>query len=205
MSPPASIAIPSGWRRRGSLNMPSKKTSALSRDSMGSKIFSPLFYMVAGLFWQSDAEGREQTAVDHVIRSRHEARPGACEEADHLGHLFRSGYPSQGMHPAPVLDRRLDGVLPLEEVRRPSQPRRIDRTGTHGIDPYVLLGVIDGHRPRQGVDAAFARRVGHHPRLRGYGLHARHVDDRTSPTPSHLGNGMPGRQVYPLEVDVEDL
>src|SRR5215210_126270 len=38
MSPPASIAIPSGWRSRGSLNMPSKKTSALSRGSMGSKV-----------------------------------------------------------------------------------------------------------------------------------------------------------------------
>src|SRR5687768_6555957 len=42
MSPPASIAIPSGWRSRGSLNMPSKKTSALSRDSMGSKVLSHL-------------------------------------------------------------------------------------------------------------------------------------------------------------------
>ena len=77
MSPLAPIAIPSGWRRRGSLNMPSKKTSALSRDRMGSKILSPLFYLVAGLFWQSDAEGREQSAVDHVICSRHKASPGA--------------------------------------------------------------------------------------------------------------------------------
>src|SRR5215203_156532 len=42
MSPLASIAIPSGWRSRGSLNMPSKKTSALSRGSMGSKVLSHL-------------------------------------------------------------------------------------------------------------------------------------------------------------------
>src|SRR5918995_5904857 len=185
MSPLASIAIPSGWRSRGSLNMPSKKTSALSRARMGSKILSPLFYLVAGLFWQSYPEGREQTAVDHVVCSSHEARPGAREEADHLGHLFRPCDPSQWMHPAPVLDRRLDGVLPLEEVRRPSEHRRVDGTGTHGIDPYVLLGVIQGHRPRERVDAALARRVGRHPCLRGYGLHARHVDDGTSPPLSH--------------------
>src|ERR671913_136262 len=38
MSPLAPIAIPSGWRSRGSLNIPSKKTSALSRGSMGSKV-----------------------------------------------------------------------------------------------------------------------------------------------------------------------
>src|SRR5918994_895546 len=109
------------------------------------------------------------------------------------------------MHPTPVLDRRPDGVLPLEEIRRPSQHRRVDGTRTHGIDPYVLFGVIYGHRPRQGVDAAFARRVGRHSCLRGNGLHARHVDDRPSPTLSHLGNGMPGRQIYPLEVDAEDF
>src|SRR5688500_3436581 len=42
MSPLISTAIPSGWRSRGSLNMPSKKTSALSRDSMGSKVLSHL-------------------------------------------------------------------------------------------------------------------------------------------------------------------
>src|SRR5918993_70680 len=42
MSPSASIAIPSGWQSRGSLNMPSKKTSALSRGSMGSKVLSHL-------------------------------------------------------------------------------------------------------------------------------------------------------------------
>src|ERR687895_551789 len=162
-------------------------------------------YETAGLFRQSYPEGCEQTAVDPVICSRHKARLRACEEADHLGDLFWPGNPSQGMHPAPVLDRRLDGVLPLEEIRRPSQHRRIDGTRTHGVDPYVLLGVIYGHRPRQGVDAAFARRVGGHPCLRGNGLHARHVDDSTSPTFSHLGNGVPGRQVYTLEVDTEDF
>src|SRR5215207_7161980 len=42
MSPSASIAIPSGWRSRGSLNIPSKKTSALSRGSMGSKVLPRL-------------------------------------------------------------------------------------------------------------------------------------------------------------------
>jgi hypothetical protein len=42
MSPLLSIAMPSGWRSRGSLKMPSKKTSALSRGSMGSKVLSHL-------------------------------------------------------------------------------------------------------------------------------------------------------------------
>src|SRR5918999_4226317 len=104
-------------------------------------------YATAGLFRQSYAEGCEQTAVDPVICSRHKARLRACEEADHLGDLFWPGNPSQGMHPAPVLDRRLDGVLPLEEIRRPSQHRRVNRTRTYSIDPYVLFGVIQGHRP----------------------------------------------------------
>src|SRR5918993_5570463 len=45
MSPLAPIAIPSGWRSRGSLNIPSKKTSALSRGSMGSKV---LYHLCAG-------------------------------------------------------------------------------------------------------------------------------------------------------------
>src|SRR5918999_521245 len=274
MLPPASIATPSGWRSRGSLKIPSKKTSTLSRGSMGSKVLfhlraggttglsggdlgryglvwirealfghervtarvsgvpvvwvsSQLFvklcvfvqlvpvqadtqpgdigdldratlvlepdeaivglhldygaheaspvgpagmlerrlqwdrydgrsyvgylqgssYATAGLFRQSYPEGCEQTAVDPVICSRHKARLRACEEADHLGDLFWPGNPSQGMHPAPVLDRRLDGVLPLEEIRRPSQHRCVNRTRTHSIDPYVLFGVIQGHRP----------------------------------------------------------
>src|SRR5919112_2152477 len=104
-------------------------------------------YATAVLFRQSYPEGCVQTAVDPVICSRHKARLRACEEADHLGDLFWPGNPSQGMHPAPVLDRRLDGVLPLEEIRRPSQHRCINRTRTYSIDPYVLFGVIQGHRP----------------------------------------------------------
>src|SRR5918993_478667 len=104
-------------------------------------------YATAGLFRQSYPEGCEQTAVDPVICSRHKARLRACEEADHLGDLFWPGNPSQGMHPAPVLDRRLDGVLPLEEISRPSQHRCVNRTRTYSIDPYVLFGVIQGHRP----------------------------------------------------------
>src|SRR5829696_10212302 len=198
MSPLSSIAIPWGWRSRGSLNIPSKKTSALSRGSTGSKVLSHLCSggmtglsgwdvrryglvrvreallghegvtaRVSGVpvvrissqllielcvfvqlvpiqadaqpgaigdldratlvlehasvddvvFRQSYPEGREQTAVYHVLRSRHKARLRAGEEADHLGDLFWPGNPSQGKHPAPLLNSSLDRVLPLEQIR----------------------------------------------------------------------------------------
>src|SRR5215218_2947565 len=142
MSPLSSIAIPWGWRSRGSLNIPSKKTSALSRGSTGSKVLSHLCSggmtglsgwdvrryglvrvreallghegvtaRVSGVPVQADAqpgaigdldratlvlehasvddvvfrqsypEGREQTAVYHVLRSCHKARLRAGEEA----------------------------------------------------------------------------------------------------------------------------
>src|SRR5918993_3467930 len=122
------------------------------------------------LFREAYPEGCEQAAVDPVVCSCYEASLRAGEEADHFGDLFRSGYPPHGMHPAPVLDRGLHGALSLEEIRRPPEHRRVHGTWAHGVDPDVLFGVICGHRPREGVDAAFARGVGCHPSLRGYGL-----------------------------------
>src|SRR3712207_8185654 len=61
---------------------------------------------------QADAERGEHPAVDLVISSGHEARPGAGEEGDNLRNLLRPRQPPHGMHPAPVLEGLLDSLLP---------------------------------------------------------------------------------------------
>src|SRR3712207_2152878 len=95
-----------------------------------------------GSLGQGDAERGEHAAVDLVLPARYEARLRARKEGDHLGHLFRFGHPTQGVHSAPVLHGLLDALLPLEQVRCPPQHRGVHRGWADRVHPDVLLRVV---------------------------------------------------------------
>ena len=78
--------------------------------------------------------------------ARAEACLRAAEQRDHRAHLFRATHAPNGMCPTPLLDDRVFGLRASMFGCRKATHWRVDRSGTHGIHPNAVAGVIERHR-----------------------------------------------------------
>ena len=129
----------------------------------------------------------------------------ADQKGDQLRDILRRADAAERVHLAPRLDHEVLAVVTLPDIGGVAKHGRVDRAGADRVDADVLLGVVERHRPGEGIDRALARGVGGHARLRGEGLDGGDVDDRAAAPLFHVRNGEARGQVHPLHVRVEDL